>query len=312
VSAPRQVLPGRYYLLSRRCTRREFLLKPCKATREIVLYCLAEAAGRFGIEVVTLMVMSNHLHLVVCDRDGRLPAFLHHFHGTVARALNCHWGRWENFWAVEQTSVVRLIDAEDVFGKQIYALCNPVESGLVTHVTHWPGANSLDAQLHDKTLVLERPKRTRAHGRGRAFFSDKSSLPDRVSLRFRRPPGCEDLSEDAFATLLRAAIEEKEQQYAREREAKGLRVVGRKAILAQSPFDSPRTHAPRRLLSPRIACKNKWRRIEALRRNAQFQADYREAFERRRRGDVDVLFPPGTYHFAVLGLVRVRCTSPPN
>jgi hypothetical protein len=89
-----------------------------------------------------MMVMSNHLHLVVYDRDGRFPAFLHHFHGTVARALNCHWGRWENFWAAEQTSAVHLVEPQDVFGKQIYALCNPVESRLVTHVTHWPGANS--------------------------------------------------------------------------------------------------------------------------------------------------------------------------
>jgi putative transposase len=312
VSAPRQVLPGRYYLLSRRCTRREFLLKPCKATRDIVFHCLADAAGRFGIEVVCIMVMSNHLHVVVYDAEGRFPAFLHHFHGTVARALNCHWGRWENFWAAEQTSAVHLVQPQDVFGKQIYTLCNPVESRLVTHVTHWPGANSLEAQLHDKTLILERPKRTRAHGRGRAFFGNKSTFPDRVTLRFRRPPGFEDHSTEEWAAHLRAAIAEREEELANERTAKGLGVLGRKAVLAQSPFDGPRTHAPRRLLSPRVACRNKWRRIEALRRNAEFLAEYRRAFERRRLGDVDVRFPPGTYHFAVLGLVRVRCNSPPN
>jgi putative transposase len=289
-----------------------FLLKPCQATRAIVLYCLAEAANLFGIEVVSVMVLSNHIHLVVFDRDGRYPAFLERFHGLTARALNCHWGRWENFWSVEQCSAVDLVEPRDVFDKSLYALCNPVESHLVDRVTCWPGASSLDAQLHGKTLVLERPRRTRAHGRGRAFFGDKSSLPDRVTLTFRRPPGFEKLSQDEWAAHLRAGIAEREERFAAERAAKGIRVMGRKHILAQSAFDSPRTHAPRRLLSPRVACKNKWSRIAALQRNAEFLAEYRRAFERRRLGDVDVLFPAGTYRFAILGLVRVRATSPPR
>jgi REP element-mobilizing transposase RayT len=313
VSAPRQVLPGRYYLISRRCTQRQFLLKPCKATRDIVMYCLAEAAGRFKMDVICVMVMGNHIHMVVRDRLGNYPAFLHRFHCLTAKALNCHWGRWENLWAAEQGSVVWLVEPEDVFGKMIYALCNPVESHLVTHVTHWPGANSFDAQLHDKTLSIDRPRdaRRRQDGGPRSFFTDKSSLPDRVTLRFTRPPGFEHLSHEQWSAHLRAAIAAEEHRFAAERAAKKTRVVGRKNILARSAFDEPTTHEPRRVLSPRVACKNKRRRIQALQSYAEFRVRYRAALERRRMGDPDVLFPAGTYHFSVLGLVLVRCVPPP-
>jgi putative transposase len=54
-----------------------------------------------------------------------------------------------------------------------------------------------------------------------------------------------------------------------------------------------------------VAAKSKWARIEALQRHKRFVAAYREAFE-ARRGEVDVLFPFGTYQLRVLGLVRVE------
>jgi putative transposase len=188
-----------------------------------------------------------------------------------------------NFWSVEQCSAVDLVEPRDAFDKSLYALCNPVESHLVDR-----GSPAGPARARSTPSSTARPSCSSAPG-GRA----------------------PTLSQDEWAHL-RAGIAEREERFAAERAAKGIRVMGRKRILAQSAFDSPRTHAPRRLLSPRVACKTKWSRIAALQRNAEFLAEYRRAFERRRLGDVDVLFPAGTYRFAILGLVRVRATSPPR
>ncbi len=52
-------------------------------------------------------------------------------------------------------------------------------------------------------------------------------------------------------------------------------------------------------MSPRVACRNKWRRIEALCRLKSFVADYRDAWQRYREGQRDVLFPHGTYWLRV-------------
>ena len=47
MSYPRQVLPGMTYLLTRRCTQRQFLLRPSAQTNAILLYCEAPTQVRF-------------------------------------------------------------------------------------------------------------------------------------------------------------------------------------------------------------------------------------------------------------------------
>ena len=48
-------------------------------------------------------------------------------------------------------------------------------------------------------------------------------------------------------------------------------------------------------MSPRIAAKNKWSRIEALLRNKTFLDTYASAFAAMKAGIKNALFPAGTY-----------------
>ena len=109
MTLPREVIPGRFYMVTRRCTQRQFLLRPDPDTNNAFVYCLAEAALRFDIDVVLPCAMSNH-HTVLFDRHGSLPAFTEHFHKLLAKCQNALRGRWENLWAAEQVCVVRLVD----------------------------------------------------------------------------------------------------------------------------------------------------------------------------------------------------------
>ena len=98
-----------------------------------------------------------------------------------------------------------------------------------------------------------------------------------------------------FAELVRNTVEAREAA-ARERiAAEGRTFAGEDRIMAQKPTDSPSTVEPRRELSPRVAAKDKWRRIEALRRLTTFLEEYREAYEQFRDNIRDVIFPAGTY-----------------
>ena len=81
---PRQILPGSTYLVSRRCTQRQFLLKPTGLTTSIFAYCLAIAAARYGILMHGACVLSNHWHAVLTDPAARLPEFLGYLHKLVA------------------------------------------------------------------------------------------------------------------------------------------------------------------------------------------------------------------------------------
>jgi putative transposase len=285
MSLPRQVVPGRVYLVTRRCTQRMFLLRPDLPTNNAFLYCLGFAAQRSDIEIIAFLAMSNHWHGILVDRRGRLPEFLECFHKLLAKHQNALRGRWENLWASEQTSVVELVNPEDVLDKLVYTLTNPVAAHLVASARHWPGATSLHATLRGGTVEVARPRR---------FFRSDGPCPPSVAFRIRRPPGFEHMTADEFESCLRDKIADAEKAAALQRAETGQRVLGRAAILQQSWRDQPSTREPRRQLDPRVACGNVWRRVETLARNKAFVSAYRAIRELWRAGE-EVLFPFGTY-----------------
>jgi len=280
---PRQVLPRQFYLVTRRCTQRQFLLRPDPATNNAFTYALIEAAQRTQIDVLLPCAMSNHYHAVIFDRFGRYPAFVEHFHKMFARSQNALRGRWENLWSSEQVCVVRLVDREDVMDKLVYTATNPVKDGLVDKVHHWPGVNGLGALLAGRPLRADRP---------RHFYRRDGVMPESVELPLTIPaelgPAGEVLAE------LRHRVAAAETALASERQRAGTRVYGRRAVLRQSWWARPTSVEPRQNLRPRIAARCKWARIEALQRNRDFVEDYTAARSAWRDG-AKVMFPPGTY-----------------
>jgi REP element-mobilizing transposase RayT len=283
MSLPREVIPGRFYLVTRRCSQRQLILRPDPATNEAFLYCLAVAAARCRVGVLLACVMSNHYHAVIHDRDGVYPAFLEHLHKLVARSQNALRGRWENLWSSEQTCVVRLVETDDIVRKLVYTAANPVVDHLVEKVHHWPGVNGYRALVHGQPIDVRRP---------RHFFREAGPLPEVATLHFALPAELGD--PNPIRAALEAGVRAAEDEAAAERARTGLRVLGRRAILAQSWRDSPTTREPRRNLRPTVAARSQWARIEALLRNRAFVAAYRTARALWRAG-VDACFPPGTY-----------------
>jgi putative transposase len=260
-----------------------FLLRPDAATNNAFVYCLADAAARFEIDVLMTCAMSNHHHTVIFDRHGNYPQFLEHFHKLVARSQNALRGRWEHFWASGQTSVVRLVDRSDVISKLAYVATNPVKDHLVERAHQWPGVNTYAALRGQREVKARRP---------RHFFRAQGGMPAERTLKMTIP--AELGSAEAFIEDLVIRVEHLELQAAEKRRAAGIKLVGRKHILSQRWKDSPQTFEPRRRLNPRVAATNVWSRIEALIRNRDFVNSYRES-RRRWLAGLAVSFPPGTY-----------------
>ena len=65
-------------------------------------------------------------------------------------------------------------------------------------------------------------------------------------------------------------------------------------IQRRSWRDSPASREPRRQLRPRVAARSQWSRVEALLRNREFLAAYREARGHWIAGEATA-FPIGTY-----------------
>ncbi|HSD18747.1 MAG TPA: hypothetical protein VLC54_01825 [Anaeromyxobacter sp.] len=297
MTAPRQVLPGTTYLVTRRCAQRQFLLRPSAVTNGVFLYVLAAAARRFCVKVHAFCVLSNHFHLLVTDPDARLPAFEQYLDSLVARALNATLGRWESFWAPNSYSAVALISRVDVLDKAAYVLANPVAAGLVRRGREWPGLWSDPAQIGASAIEAKRPA---------VFFRPNGKMPETIELELTPPPGFSSAEE--FRDRLSEALTAREHQAALELGSEGRAFLGEARVLAQKPHGRPSTEEPRRKLNPRVAARDKWKRIEALGRLAEFIEAYRAAWTRLKAGIRDVLFPAGTYWLRVAH--GARCLAP--
>jgi putative transposase len=299
MTAPRQVLPGTTYLLTRRCTLRQFLLRPSKATSELFGFLLAVAAIRYRVRVHAFCVMSNHLHPVVTDPDARLPAFGQYLDSLVGRSMNAILGRDDYFWDSSRLSAVALQSPSDVVDKIAYLLANPVAAGLVRRGSQWPGLWSAPDQVGGAALEFKRPMR---------FFRKKgaTALPERASLELVVPPGFD--TREQFRREVSDALQVREEEAAARVAAAGHGFLGVQRVLAQRPFARPSRLEPHRGLNPRIACRDRLGRIEALGRLVQFLQSYQQAIKRWRDGVRTVVFPAGTYLMRVLH--GAACAAP--
>jgi putative transposase len=292
MSRPRQVLPGQFYLVNRRCTQRMFLLRPDEITNNAFAYCLAEAAKRHQIDILLPMAEANHHHTVIFDRHGHMPLFLEHFHKMLARCLNARWGRWENLWSAEEVCVVRLLDRETVLDKLVYAATNPVKDNLVDQVVQWPGTNGYRLLITGDVLCARRPP---------YFFRDDGAMPAEVELRLVIPP--ELGARDDVIAELRARVAAFEHAHRTDRLRTGRRVLGRRRVLAQSWRESPASVERRRTLRPRFA-GGIAARVVALLAFREFLALYRDARDRWLAG-LHAEFPAGTYWLARFARISV-------
>jgi putative transposase len=274
-------------------------MRPDGDTTNAFLYCLGYAASQTGVGIVFFIACSNHWHGGIIDHDGRLPEFLECFHKLFAKHQNARFGRWENFWASEQTSVVQLVGPEDLLTKAAYAVSNPVKDNLVETASQWVGASSWAAHLDGRPLMAYRP---------RHFFRPDGPMPKEISFSLAEPPGFEGMGPAAFREALVAQVRRVETLAAQRRAQRGTGVLGMKAVLKQRVSDRPKSGEPRRQLSPRVACRNTWRRIEALMRNREFLLAYRAARELFLAG-VDTIFPAGCYWLR--RFAGVRCEPVP-
>ncbi len=285
----RRILGGKSYLITRRCSERRFFLKPSKRTAGIVQYALGLYAQRHGVLIHAYCVLSNHLHLVLSDPRGHLPDFQRDLDSLIAKATNSALGRWDAFWERVSYSAVELVTPDAIFEKIVYTLANPVAAGLVRRASQWPGCWSDPRNIGAPPVTIERPG---------VFFDKKGYMPVSVELRLLPPPAFAD--DPSFVERLLESLRDAETAEAARLAREGRTFMGIARVLAQSFFARPAAGEPRRVLSPRIACRDERRRVEALQRLVEFQRAYREALEAWRAGVRDILFPHGTWQMRVL------------
>lgn len=318
----RPVFKGKVYLITRRINAFLCRLRPGEDVRKVVVYCMARAARRHGLQVIAFAIMSTHVHMVVCDPRGALPRFCHEFFPNVARALNFEQGTGGIVFEPGSYRRQPLETPKAIYKEIAYTIANPVAAGLVSEPRRWPGLITLPNELGKRTYRARRPKffRDPADESDGALTGDETArerhlqahgdthaqepMWDEESLTLSLPPclpdgasasGRGDDVRRAAADWLARELEPIHEERRRE----GKRGwVGVDRVKRQDPHRPHREDVDRRPtgeLNPQFATQDRKAGREADLTLRAWRQDYNEAWVLWKTGDRTVVFPCGTW-----------------
>jgi putative transposase len=136
--ANRHYLPGHAWHLTHRCHQKELLLKFGK-DRQRWLGWLFESKKRYGTVILNYMCTSNHIHLLIYDRDGGevIPKSVQLAAGRTAQEYNQRKSRKGAFWEDRYHATAVQTDRHLV-QCIVYMDLNMVRAGVVSHPSEWP------------------------------------------------------------------------------------------------------------------------------------------------------------------------------
>ncbi len=293
MTQPKRHLPGQFVEITRRTTRRRFLLRPGKDTRDLVGYMYGKALLDHNQTASAAFCMSNHVHSAQLDREGTRSGFMQQFFSNTTRKRNLQLDRRENLWAVGEPGDMVLLELQEIIDKIVYVCLQAVAAGCVEKATDWSGFKILPKDW-GKPMRFPRPRHC---GKDMPEFVEFTPMP---------PPGFEDLPLDEVIAFFEHLIAKAEQRYARNRTVP---VLGIKACEARSPFHVPNTKAAMRELNPQFSSRNKAAIVKALRHQRACRQAHRMALTEFRDGKRDVVFPSGTILMARRAGVRCAAVS---
>jgi putative transposase len=276
-------------MITRRCTERMFLLGARPEGSAEFIYCLAEAASRFGVLVHAAVVMSNHLHIVLTDVRGMLPRFSQLFFNQLAKATNARTGHTESVFACgDRYHALELLTNDAIACKIAYLLGNPAKAGLVDDHRAWPGFITAARDMIERTVY-------RACTSGNAYLRRRKATE--LELRIEPPPSVRDVA--SFVEYVATDLASIEQHYRSQRKRKGQCVKGAAAVRAEAWFRRPKKGAKLFQMVPAIAERVTAIRVAAILALKKFRIEYRSALKAVRDGVRTVHFPKGTWFMRV-------------
>ncbi|MFB6350260.1 MAG: transposase [Bradymonadaceae bacterium] len=79
--------PNRWYIISNRTHRGEFVFRPDEECRRIIKGCLAREVERKNVRLAAYIFPSNHFHLVAGFPEANRAAFMRDFQGELSRRI---------------------------------------------------------------------------------------------------------------------------------------------------------------------------------------------------------------------------------
>ena len=295
MTRPRIVDPGATLALSRRTTRRHFLLNPDEARQmeQVYWYCLAYAAKLHGILVHAACLMSTHSHEVITDVRGEYPKFLQTFHRYLALCTKAYRGWPEEVFNKDSSGAHALLTPEATLEAIAYLIANPVEAGAVRYAKDWPGAHTLPAHVGTRVIRVKRPPHY--------FDPNNPEWPEELELRLEMPVALElDYGPELARERIAERVRDKQHQAWNRAKRAGLSFVGPRRVVKLAHTKRAKSYEVFGGLNPQFAAAgNRAAATEAVKRLRAFKAQYARALGAWTAGDRSACFPEGTWWMRV-------------
>lgn len=296
---PRIECKKRWSFLTTRCRNSElwFVNNP-KLESAILGYC-AKYANNYQVKVYALAIEGNHIQSCIKFPSGNRGDFMRDFNSTVARSIIRHVPEFPGGRPFgRRYSVEFMPEEEDLEDRFFYTVLQPVQDGLVEKLSDYPWYNC----FHDAVWGVERKYRVIKWAQ---YNAAKRSNPnasvrdytETISFKYERLPGYENLSQPDYAKLMLQKLEERRIRIVNKHYAEGKTFLGREGLLRVMRGARPTNTKTSTINShrPRILCICPKRRARARAWYFSIYFWYKDSSKLYRKGDTQVVFPPGTY-----------------
>jgi REP element-mobilizing transposase RayT len=278
-----------------RTVQGRYLLTPSNELNEIILGALGRAQELYPVGICAFAFASNHFHLLLrVESTLQLSLFMAHFNSNLAREAG-RLVRWrEKFWG-RRYQAIPISDEEAAQVERLrYVLAHGCKEGLVERLRDWPGVSAVRALLEGEPLAgfwFDRTREHLARRRGIAFERLDFATPYTVELE---PLPCwAHLSAEEYRRRVAEVVEDIESQAVLQRKLFGLPAKGPAAVREQEPHAAP--ERLKKSPAPLFHAASRKVRRELYEGYKHFLEAFRDAAARLRAGELDVVFPAGSF-----------------
>jgi len=297
-----------------------FLLRPSRVLNELVIGVLARAQSFCHTELIGIVVLSNHIHLLLwVPNQWHLSKLMEHFAGNAAREVNRLQDWKGSLWERRYTGIYVTEQPAAQIERLSYLLAQGLKEDLVEQVEDWPGIHFGRYLLEGRSLIAgkwvdrTRKYRLEMQRKNKEKKEDREVHPHeyttKMTVELKQLPCLRHLDWGGYIRFVTELIRDAEEEARRDRERRGVEVVGEEEIRRRDPQMRP--NSVKTSPAPPVHAASKEARDEWREAFAMFLLAYREASKLLRQGVKDAPFPEGCFPPGLPFVGRTGEAKPP-
>ncbi len=266
---------------------------------ERTLGYLAKYQLSHKIELFAYVISGSHDHPLARFPECNRSAFYRDFNARKAEAVRALVDEFPGGPLFERRYAAQALPLnEDVEKYFFYCALQPVSAGLCERISEYPGYNSFTDAIYGRARKVKVVDNGRFNAARRYNLRvSKEDYTTTYTLRYKRLPGYEHLSQKEYAKLMLKKLEEHRAKIVAAIKAEGRTFLGRERLLAQEPGTAAKNPKKSKPYSrrPLVLSVCKEAKAQFLEWYFSVYSEYKRAVKKYLAGNLSVKFPPGTY-----------------